>query len=301
MVNREWIVACGLIVLACSRLSAAPVLPEALRSVGFDQRLNEQVPLDLPFVDENGNTVLLQDYLNDAPVILVLAYYQCPMLCTQVLNGLVQGLRESQFTIGRQFRVLTVSFDPRDTPEAAAAKKRAYLRHYGQPEAADGWHFLTGAQDSITRLTAAVGFRYVFDEATQQFGHASGIVVLTPQGKISRYFYDVHFSGRDLRFGLIEAAGNRIGSPIDQVLLFCFHYDPTAGRYGAAIMNLVRTGGVLTMLTLGVFFGWLWRQERRRGRSAEQSAAELREVSVVEREQGNSPPRVVRIEEVSPS
>lgn len=249
--------------LATSTLRASPVLPEPLRKVGFDQRLNEQVPLDLAFVDEQAKPVRLGDYFDGKPVVLVLAYYQCPMLCTQVLNGMVQGLRETNFSIGRDFRVLTVSFDPRDTPEAAAAKKRTYVRHYAQPEAAEGWNFLTGSPESIARLTEAVGFRYVFDERTQQFGHASGIVLLTPGGTISRYFYDIHFSGRELRWGLVEASANKIGTPVDQVLLFCFHYDPAAGRYGAAIMNIIRVSGVLTVLGISVFLGVLWKRDRR--------------------------------------
>lgn len=249
--------------------SAQTVLPKILRNVGFDQRLNEQVPLDLPFTDDEGQRVTLGKYFGDKPVVLVLAYYRCPMLCTQVLNGLVQGLREMPFTIGKEFGVVTVSFDPHETTDLAAAKKRTYLHLYGKPESAEGWHFLTGDQQSITRLTRAVGFRYAYDAASDQFAHAAGIVILTPTGKISRYFYDVHYSGRDLRLGLVEASRNKIGSPIDQILLFCFHYDPTAGKYGAAIMNFVRAGGVLTVLGLGVMFGLLLRGERARRRVAD--------------------------------
>ena len=251
-------------------LPAQTVLPKILRNVGFDQRLNEQVPLDIPFVDDEGQPVTLGKYFGDnKPVILVLAYYRCPMLCTQVLNGLVQGMREMPFTIGKEFRVVTVSFDPHETTEMAAAKRRTYLHSYGKPEAAEGWHFLTGSQQSISRLTRAVGFRYAYDPLSDQFAHAAGIVLLTPTGKISRYFYDVHYSGRDLRLGLVEASRNKIGSPIDQILLFCFHYDPTAGKYGAAIMNLVRAGGVLTVIALGVMFGLLMRGEKQRRRRAE--------------------------------
>ncbi len=256
------------VFFADGRASAQTVMPNILRNVGFDQRLNEQVPLDLPFTDDEGQRVRLGTYFGDKPVILVLAYYRCPMLCTQVLNGLVQGLREMPFTIGKEFRVVTVSFDPNETTEMAAAKKRSYLHSYGKPEAAEGWHFLTGDQRSITRLTRAVGFRYAYDAASDQYAHAAGIVILTPTGKISRYFYDVHYSGRDLRLGLVEASRNKIGSPIDQILLFCFHYDPTAGKYGAAIMNFVRAGGVLTVVGLGLMFGLLLRGERGRRRAA---------------------------------
>lgn len=258
----------ALIVLACLAFvrsaSAQIVLPKLLKNVGFDQRLNEQVPLQLPFVDEDGQRRTLADYFTDKPVVLVLAYYRCPMLCTQVLNGLVLGLRDTGLAIGKDFTVVTVSFDPRDTAETAAAKKANYVRAYGQPEAAANWHFLTGDQASITRLTRAVGFRYAYDQASDQYAHAAGIVVLTPKGKISRYFYDVHYSGRDLRLGLVEASHNKIGSPIDQILLFCFHYDPTAGKYGAAVMNFIRAGGVLTMVGLALGFGFLMRAERRR-------------------------------------
>jgi protein SCO1/2 len=253
------------------RASGQTVLPKLLQNVGFDQRLNEQVPLDLPFTDDEGEHIRLSKYFGDKPVVLVLAYYRCPMLCTQVLNGLVQGLREMSLTVGKEFNVVTVSFDPHETTDLAAAKKRSYLHSYGKPESADGWHFLTGDQESITRLTRAVGFRYAYDASSDQFAHAAGIIILTPTGKISRYFYDIHYSGRDLRLGLVEASRNKIGSPIDRILLFCFHYDPTAGKYGATIMNFVRAGGVLTMVGLGVMIALLMRGERRRRRAAEGS------------------------------
>jgi protein SCO1 len=257
------------LILACLAFvhgaSAQTALPKILKNVGFDQRLNEQVPLNLTFVDEQGQRRALGTYFTDRPVVLVLAYYRCPMLCTQVLNGLVLGLRDTGLAIGKDFTVVTVSFDPHDTAETAAAKKASYVRAYGQPEAAAGWHFLTGDRASIDALTRAVGFRYAYDPASDQYAHAAGIVVLTPTGKISRYFYDVHYSGRDLRLGLIEASHNKIGSPIDQILLFCFHYDPTAGKYGAAIMNFIRAGGILTMVGLAIGFGFLMRSERGRG------------------------------------
>jgi protein SCO1/2 len=244
-------------------VSAEATLPSALRDVGFDQRLNEQVPLDLTFRDETGSSVQMRDYFNDKPVVLVLAYFRCPMLCTEVLNGLTRALLDVPLAIGQDFTILTVSFDPRETPEMAAAKKKTYLERYDRPGAAAGWHFLTGAQQSIERLTEAVGFRYRYDARNDQFAHASGVLVLTPAGRISRYFYDVRYSPRDLRLGLVEASANRIGSPVDQVLLFCFHYDPLEGKYGPTIMNLVRLGGVLTVLALGLLAGCLWRQGRR--------------------------------------
>jgi protein SCO1/2 len=253
-------------MLCCDvpRAAADPALPPILKKVGFDQRLNASIPLDVTFLDEDGREVKLGEYFGARPVVLVMAYFRCPMLCTQVLNGLVEGLRDSQLTIGKDFRVVTVSFDPSDSPKMAVAKKKNYIRAYADPQAAADWHFLTGTQASIDRLAQAIGFRYAYDAASDQYAHAAGIVVLTPTGRISRYFYDVHYSGRDLRLGLVEASQNRIGTAIDQVMLFCFHYDPTAGRYGAAIMNFVRAGGVLTLICLGIFFAALRRGERRR-------------------------------------
>jgi protein SCO1/2 len=239
-------------------------LPPQLQKVGFDQRLGEQVPLDTTFVDESGHTVQLGKYFHGKPVILVMAYYRCPMLCTLVLNGLVQGMLDMSFDVGNQFEVVTVSFDPRETPDLAAAKKQTYVSRYGRPGAAAGWHFLTGKEDSIRRLATAVGFRYVYDSATDQYAHAAGIMIVTPSGKLARYFYDLRYPGRDLRLGLIEASANKIGSPVDQVLLFCFHYDPIAGKYGVAVMNFVRLGGVLTIVVLGAFIGVQFRRERRR-------------------------------------
>lgn len=241
---------------------AAAELPKILQGVGFDQRLNEQVPLDVTFSDETGKRVKLGDYFGKKPVILVLAYYQCPRLCNLVLNGLVQGMLEMPFSAGDEFEVVTVSFDPRETWELAASKKEAYVQRYGRRGAAAGWHFLTGDQANIDRLTQAVGFRYRYDDAQQQFVHASGITLLTPAGRISRYFYDVRYAGRDLRLGLVEASQNKIGSPVDQILLYCFHYDPTLGKYSASVMTFVRVGGVLTMLAIGAFVWSLTRQGR---------------------------------------
>jgi protein SCO1 len=261
-----------LTAFACLVLAAWPTmpalsageLPAPLKDVRFDQRLNDQLPLDLPFVDDVGRPVRLGDYFGEKPVILVLAYFECPMLCTQVLNGLVRGMLDIPFTAGHEFNVVTVSFDPRETPAMAAAKKKTYVERYGKPGAAEGWHFLTGNSESIAALTEAVGFHYKYDAARGQFAHASGILVLTPAGKISRYFYDISYPGRDLRLGLVEASAGKIGSPVEQVLLFCFHYDPAAGTYGAAVMNLVRAGGLLTVICLAIFLTRLWRNDRRR-------------------------------------
>ncbi len=209
----------------------------------IEQRLGEKVPLDLAFHDEAGQPVRLQKYFQQKPVVLVLAYYRCPRLCTEVLNGLESGLEAIPLDIGRDFNVLTVSFDPRETPELAAAKKVPYIEKYGRGGAAEGWHFLTGDETSIKQLTEAVGFHYHYDPRSDQFAHASGIMILTPEGKLARYFYGIRYSPRDLRLGLVEASAEKIGSPVDQLLLFCFHYDPTTGQYTPAIMNFVRDGG----------------------------------------------------------
>lgn len=234
--------------------SARNALPDALRNVGIDQRLNHQVPRDLSFFDEAGRLVRLREYFGGKPVILSLVYYECPMLCTEVLNGLVSSLKVLSFDVGKQFVVVTVSFNPRETPALAAAKKEKYLQRYGRPAAA-GWHFLTGKQESIDELTKAVGFRYAYDAKTGQYAHASGIMVLTPEGNISRYFYGIEYAPRDLRLGLVEASANKIGSAVDQLLLFCYHYDPSTGKYSAIVMNFIRLGGIITVLVLGTFIG----------------------------------------------
>lgn len=259
-------------VLAAVPARAADV-PPALRGVGFDQKLDAQVPTDLEFRDETGRPVRLGDYFRDRPVILVLAYYRCPMLCNEVLNGLVRAMLDLTLDVGRDFDVLTVSFDAREKPELAAAKKKTYLERYGRPGAEAGWHFLTGEEESIRRLTEAVGFHFTYDERNDQFAHASGILVLTPQGKVSRYFFDIRYSPRDLRLGLVEASANRIGSPVEKILLFCFHYDPAEGRYGPTVMAFVRAGGVLTVVALGAFLGIMWRNEIRNGRKCAQLEA----------------------------
>jgi protein SCO1/2 len=235
-----------------------------LRSVGFDQRLNAQVPLELQFTDETGHAVTLGDYFGKKPVVMVLAYYKCPMLCTVVLNGLVQAMRSLPITAGKEFNVVTVSFDPRETADLAAARKKIYLARYGRPGAAEGWHFLTGKPGAIKRLTGAVGFRYVYDAVEDQYIHTSGIMILTPQGKISRYFYAIQLPARDLRLGLVEASADKIGPPTDQVLLYCFHYDPAAGKYSARVLNLVRTGGALTVVALAGMVWFLWRRGPRK-------------------------------------
>jgi protein SCO1/2 len=241
-----------------------PATPGVLQEIGFDQRLGEQVPLDLAFTDEGGRTLRLSDYFGRKPVVLSLVYYECPMLCTISLNGLAAALEVLSFVPGQEFEVVTVSFDPTEPPVLAAAKKKAYLARYKRPGAHAGWHFLTGPQESVDALTRAVGFRYVWDEATKQFAHPAGLVVLTPEGRISHYLFGVEYSPKDLRLALVDAAGGRIGSPVDQLLLYCYQYDPQTGRYSAAILNLVRVAGALTILALGGFILTAGRKRRPR-------------------------------------
>jgi protein SCO1/2 len=232
-----------------------------LENVGIDQRLGEQLPLDLVFRDESGSTVRLGDYFGKKPVVLTLVYFTCPMLCNQVLNGLTSGLDVVSFDIGKEFEVVTVSFDPRETSELARNKKQTYIDWYKRLGAAEGWHFLTGDQASIEKLTEAVGFHYKFDQSTDQFIHASGIMIATPQGKLARYFYGIEYAPKDLRLGLVEASDNKIGNPVDRLLLYCYHYDPAAGKYGAVVMNILRLAGIVTIAAVAVM---LWLLKRRR-------------------------------------
>jgi protein SCO1/2 len=240
------------------------------QNVGLDQRLQAFIPLDLMFRDETGRPVALKEYFGTQPVILTLAYYDCPHLCTLVLNGLLRTLRALSLTAGEQFTVLTVSIDPADTPAQAAAKKAQYLRGYGRDKAADGWHFLTGEPEAIQRLTQAVGFRYTYDADKDQFFHASGIMILTPQGQLARYFYGIEYAPREVRLGLVEASANRIGSPIDQLLLLCYQYDPQSGTYSLVILRGLRVAGIITVLALATFMGVMFRHERHRTARSEQ-------------------------------
>ena len=245
-------------------------LPKALKNVGIDQKLNEQIPLDAVFRDEQGREVKLGEFFGKRPVVLSLVYYTCPMLCTQVLNGMLSSFRQVSFNIGDQYDVVTVSFDPRETPELAAAKKVTYVKGYNRAGAEANWHFLTGDAANIKRLTEAVGFRYVWDEQTNQFAHASGIMVLTPEGKLARYFYGIDYPPRDLRLGLVEASQNKIGTPVDALMLYCYHYDPATGKYGAVVMNIMRlAGGVTVVLIVGL----LLVLRRRNGDSVNGTAA----------------------------
>jgi protein SCO1/2 len=254
----------AMLVCAAAAAFAQPAQerPRVLRDVGYDQRLGEPVPLDLVFRDEAGRAVALRSLFRGRPVVLSLVYYECPMLCTLTLNGLQSALSVLSFDVGREFDVVTVSFEPKETPALAAAKKKAYLARYRRPGANEGWHFLTGGPEAIAALTGAVGFRYAWDAETRQYAHPAGLVVLTPEGRIARYMYGMEYAPRDLRLALVEASQRRIGNPVDAVLLYCYQYDPMRGRYAASIMRLVRLGGVLTVLGLGAFVLLSLRRER---------------------------------------
>jgi protein SCO1/2 len=277
--------AVGLLLLAAhgARLTARaqyaqpPVGPvptgnstEVLKKVDIEQRLGNQIPLDLKFRDEAGREVRLAEYFaKGKPVALTLVYYECPMLCNQVLNGAVGAFQALTFTAGKEFEVVTVSFDPREQPELAAKKKETYLRRYKREGAEQGWHFLTGDKASIDALAESVGFHYVWDEQSQQFAHASAVMVATPQGKLSHYFYGIDYAPKDLRLALVEASEGKIGSPVDSLLLFCYHYDPASGRF-APVMGVLRVAGVLTVAGVVALLFYLRRKSRRREETWEQ-------------------------------
>jgi len=235
-------------------------VPQQLKDVTFEQRLGTMLPLDAPLRDETGRHVALGDYFGARPVVLALVYYSCPMLCTQVLNGVSGAVKAMPFIVGKDFDVVYVSFDPRETPKLAAEKKRAQLDDYNHASTASGWHFLTGDEASIRRITNAAGFSYRWDEATGQYAHVSGVLVATPDGLLSRYFYGVEYSPKELRMALVESSKGKVGSLVDRLLLYCYHYDPTTGRYGAIAMNLIRLGGALTFVILA---GFIWIMRRR--------------------------------------
>ncbi len=241
-------------------------LPPVFNEVGIKQRLNEQIPLDAEFKNEDGKIIKLGEVFNKRPVILALVYYECPMLCNEVLNGLIGSLKGINFEAGKDFDIVAISFDARenDKPDLAKRKKEGYLERYERKDAANGFHFLTGTQDSIDLVTKAVGFSYVFDESTNQFAHNGGIMMITPEGKISRYFYGIDYAAKDLKFGIMETSKGNIGNPVEQLLLYCFHYDPSKGKYGLQILNVIRLGGVATLFGLGTFFYVFWRKNKKK-------------------------------------
>jgi protein SCO1/2 len=257
----------------------ANVRPPGLKNVGIEQNLNEQIPPGLTFRDENGKTVTLGDFFGKKPMILNLVYYQCPMLCGEVLTGLESALRVLKFDVGKEFDVLTVSFDPKETPEMASAKKAEYLKRYGRSGAADGWHFLTGPASSIDALTKAAGFQYQYDPKSGQFAHATAIMVLTPEGKIAQYYYGVEFAPKDLRLGLIQASENKIGTVVDQVLLYCYHYDPDTGKYGAIISRVLQLAAGATVLILGTFLIVMFRMSPTRWTRSRETHGDERRIA----------------------
>lgn len=250
-----------------NQAGASNGMPDALKKVGIEQKLNEQLPLEAEFKNENGETVKLGTYFNkNKPVILALVYFECPMLCNEVLNGLTGSLKGISFDAGKDFDVVAISFDARenDKPDLAKNKKAGYLKRYGRDGAENGFHFLTGTQSEIDIVTKAVGFNYTFDEKTNQFAHAGGIIVTTPDGKISRYFYGIDYSPKDLKFGLMESSEGKIGNPVEQLYLYCFHYDPATGKYGLMILNVLRLAGIATLLGIaGMLFGF-WRYSKKK-------------------------------------
>jgi protein SCO1/2 len=242
---------------------AKPASENPFANIGLEQHLNTQIPLALQFRDENGTAVRLGDYFGEKPVILSFAYYDCPMLCTMVINGLIRTLRTMSLSAGTEFNIVTVSFNPNDKPAMAAVKRQSSLQSYSREGADSGWHFLVGDEAAVRQLTEAVGFRYAYDEQTKQYQHPTGIMILTPDGKLSRYFYGLEYAPRDVRLGLVEASAGKIGSPVDQVLLLCFHYDPVTGKYGLIITRALQLAGLATVLALGAFMLISFRRDRR--------------------------------------
>ena len=268
------------------RPNAANQKPDILKSVGIDQRIGQQLPLDLAFKNEAGREVRLGEFFNGRPVVLALAYYDCPMLCTQVLNGMTAALKTLAFDAGKDFEVVVVSIEPRDNFQIAAHKKASYVEHYGRPQTAAGWHFLTGAESSIKPLADAIGFRYVYDANIKQYAHGAAIYVATPKGVVSRYLLGIDFAPRDLRLALVEASNNVLGSVVDQVLLLCYHYDPATGKYGAATINAVRVGFVATVTG---FLAFLFVSLKRERASMASEPAKRRASNAAGASEGRSP------------
>jgi protein SCO1/2 len=247
--------------------STTPQTPdEVIKRVGFDQKLNAQVPLNAVFRDENGQQVRLGQYFGEKPVMMILIQYRCTMLCSHEMNALMKSLKELKFDVGKQFNLLTVSIDPRETPELAAGKKKSYVEDYGRPGASAGWHFLTGKQESIDQLADSIGFHYVYDAKTDQFAHPDGVTILTPEGKASGYFFRLEYPARDLRFGLIEAASHKIGTPLDYLSLLCYHYNPTTGKYSVGVWKVMRLTGLIVVLGGLAWIAGSLLRERRQGR-----------------------------------
>ncbi len=248
-----------------SQVGVSNGMPPVLQKVGIDQKLNAQLPFDAEFKDENGNAVKLGDYFGKGkPVVLAMVYYECPMLCNEVLNGLTGSLKGISFDAGKDFDVIAISFDARENekPDLAKNKKASYTTRYGRIGTENGWHFLTGTQSEIDKVTQTVGYNYVFDEKSNQFAHAGGIMVATPEGKLSRYLYGIDYAPKDLKFSLMESAQNKIGNPAEQLYLYCFHYDPASGKYGLAILRVLRLLSIATLLGIGGMLIVFWRYNK---------------------------------------
>jgi protein SCO1/2 len=255
----------AVVCLLCATSQAQLRTKEIVQEVGIDQHLDAQLPLDAVLVDESGRSVRLGDFFHDGkPVIVTFVYFRCPMLCTQVLNGLLQSSQAVKLRMNEDYHVLSISIDPRETPAMATAKKRKYVASYRRPGAEEGWHFLTADSATVDRLTSIAGFRYRYDEASDQYAHASGLIVATPEGRISHYLYGIDFAPNDLRLALVDSSENRIGSLVDQVLLLCYHYDPATGKYGLAISAVMKIAGIATMILLGGYLTRMYRLERQR-------------------------------------
>ena len=249
---------------AVSATAQQATTPSILNKVGIAQNLNAQVPPDLMLRDETGKSVRIGDFFGQKPIVLSLVYFDCPALCTEVLNGELRTMKAISLDLGKDFDAVTVSFEPKDTPALAKAKRDVYAGQYGRPGAADHWHFLTGDQQSIDALTDVVGFHYAYDSSIRQYAHAAAILVLTPDGRIDRYFYGVQYPARDVRLGLVEASEGKIGTLTDHALLYCYQYDPMTGKYGVVVMNVLRAAGGLTVLILGIFMTMMFLRERKR-------------------------------------
>jgi protein SCO1 len=251
-------------VAAVSTSAQQITTPAILNKVGITQNLNTQIPPDLMFRDETGKSVRIGDFFGQKPIVLSLVYFDCPALCTEVLNGELRTMKAISLDLGKDFEAVTVSFEPKDTPALAKAKRDVYIGQYGRPGSTDHWHFLTGEQQSIDALTNVAGFHYAYDSSIRQFAHAAAILVLTPEGRIDRYFYGVQYPARDVRLGLVEASAGKIGTLTDQALLYCYQYDPMTGKYGVVVMNVLRAAGGLTVLVLGIFMTMMFLRERKR-------------------------------------
>jgi protein SCO1 len=273
--NRKFHASMLLVLIGIAGVSASAQQasrPAILNQVGIAQNLNAQIPPDLLFRDETGKSVRIGDFFGQKPIVLSLVYFDCPALCTEVLNGELRTMKAISLDLGKDFDAVTVSFEPKDTPALAKAKRDVYIGQYGRPGAVDHWHFLTGEQPSIDVLTNAVGFHYAYDSSIRQYAHAAAILVLTPDGRIDRYFYGVIYPARDVRLGLVEASQGKIGTLTDHALLYCYQYDPMTGKYGVVVMNVLRAAGGLTVLILGIFMTMMFLRERKRSVSVPPAA-----------------------------